>query len=135
VTERTFVIIKPDAVAAGQIGAILQRYERAGLRVEAMELRTIDGDFADRHYAEHLGRDYYAPLRAFMTEGPLVAVLLSGDGAIARVRQLNGATDPAKAEAGTIRADYAESMRRNAVHASDSPASAAAEIALWFPGS
>lgn len=134
-SEQTFVIIKPDAVAAGLVGAILQRYEGAGLRVEAMELRTIDGEFADRHYAEHIGRDYYPPLRAFMTEGPLVALLLRGDDAIARVRELNGATDPAKADPGTIRADLAESMRRNAVHASDSPASAAAEIALWFPGS
>jgi nucleoside-diphosphate kinase len=134
VNELTFVIIKPDAVAAGQVGAILQRYEQSGLRVVALELRTIDERFADRHYVEHVGRDYYAPLRDFMTEGPLVAVLLSGDGAIARVRELNGATDPAKAAPGTIRADFAESMRRNAVHASDSPASAAAEIALWFPG-
>ncbi len=134
-SEQTFVIIKPDAVAAGLVGAILQRYEGAGLRVEAMELRTIDGEFADRHYAEHIGRDYYPPLRAFMTEGPLVALLLRGDDAIARVRELNGATDPAKADPGTIRADLAESMRRNAVHASDSPASAAAEIALWFADS
>ncbi|MBK7820854.1 MAG: nucleoside-diphosphate kinase [Tessaracoccus sp.] len=133
-SEQTFVIIKPDAVAAGLVGAILQRYEAAELRLEAVELRTIDGAFADRHYAEHIGRDYYPPLRAFMTEGPLVAVVLSGEDAIARVRELNGATDPAKAEPGTIRADLAESMRRNAVHASDSAVSAATEIALWFPG-
>ena len=117
------------------IGEILGRYERAGLRVTALELRTIDGEFADRHYAEHLERDFYPPLRDFMLSGPLVAAVLSGDDAVAKVRELNGATDPAKAAPGTIRADFAESMRRNAVHASDSPASAAAEIALWFPGS
>ncbi|MFT3889492.1 MAG: nucleoside-diphosphate kinase [Arachnia sp.] len=133
-TERTFVIIKPDAVEAGQVGAILQRYEGEGLRIEAMDLRTIDGDFADLHYAAHLERDFYPPLRAFMTEGPLVALVLSGEGAIASVRALNGATDPTKADPGTIRADFAESTRRNVVHASDSPESAAAEIALWFPG-
>ena len=77
-TERTFVIIKPDAVASGQVGAILQRYEEAGLRVEAMDLHTIDGDFADRHYAEHLGRDYYAPLRAFMRSSTVCVLRGSG---------------------------------------------------------
>ena len=133
-TERTFVIIKPDAVAAGQVGAILQRYEQSGLRVVALELRTIDERFADRHYVEHVGRDYYAPLRDFMTSGPLVAAVVSGDDAVARVRVLHGATDPAKAAPGTIRAQFATSTRHNAVHASDSQGSADAEIALWFPG-
>lgn len=132
-TVRTFVIVKPDAVAAGHVGDILARYEHAGLRVVEAQLRTISPDFADRHYAEHIGRDYYPPLREFMTSGPLVAVVLEGDSAITVARELNGATDPAKAAPGTIRADFAESTRRNAVHASDSPESAAAEIALWFP--
>lgn len=131
--QRTFVIIKPDAVAAGHVGAILSRYEAERFTILAMELRTIDGAFADRHYAEHLGRDYYPALREFMTSGPLVALALGGDDVIARVRAVNGATDPAKAEAGTIRADFAESTRLNAVHASDSAASASAELALWFP--
>lgn len=132
-TERTFVIIKPDAVAAGHVGNILDRYERTGLRLDAMELRIIDGDFADQHYAEHLERDYYPPLREFMIEGPLVALVLSGENALESVRELNGATDPAKAAAGTIRADFGTSVRTNCVHASDSTQSAASEIALWFP--
>ncbi len=131
--ERTFVIVKPDAVADGHVGAILERYEAAQLTIEAMELREITGDFADRHYASHVGKDYYPDLREFMTEGPLVALVLSGDDAIARVRKLNGATDPAKAESGTIRAEFASTLRRNAVHASDSPETAASEVSLWFP--
>ncbi len=132
--ERTFVIIKPDAVAAGHVGNILNRYEEAGFRPEAMELRTIDGEFADRHYAEHLGRDYYPPLREFMTQGPLIAMILAGENALEGVRELNGATDPAKADADTIRADFGTSVKSNCVHASDSPESAASEISLWFPG-
>lgn len=131
--ERTFVIVKPDAVADGHVGAILERYEAAQLTIEAMELREITGAFADRHYASHVGKDYYPDLREFMTEGPLVALVLSGDDAIARVRKLNGATDPAKAESGTIRAEFASTLRRNAVHASDSPETAASEVSLWFP--
>lgn len=133
--EKTFVIIKPDSVQAGLVGEILSRYERAGLRIEALELRKIDGDFADLHYSEHLDKAYYAPLREFMTEGPLVALVLSGAGAIEKVRAINGATDPAKAAGGTIRAAHGESVRRNSVHASDSPETAAAEIELWFPAS
>lgn len=132
--ERTFVIIKPDAVAAGHVGNILDRFEQAGFRPEAMEMRTIDGDFADQHYAEHVDRDYYGPLREFMTQGPLVAMVLAGENALTGVRELNGATDPAKADAGTIRADFGTSVRTNCVHASDSPESAVSEIGLWFPG-
>lgn len=132
--SNTFVIVKPDAVRAGLIGEILGRYERAGLRVTALELRTIDGEFADRHYAEHLERDFYPPLRDFMLSGPLVAAVLSGDDAVAKVRELNGATDPAKADEGTVRADFGTSVRENCVHGSDGDESAAAEIELWFPG-
>ena len=131
-SEQTFVIIKPDAVAAGHVGAIVSRYEDAGLRLAAMEYRRIEPEFADLHYAEHVEREYYPPLRAFMTEGPLIAMVLEGDDAVARVRALHGATDPARADPGTVRADFAESVRRNAVHASDSTESAASEIALWF---
>lgn len=130
--EKTLIIVKPDAVAAGHVGAILERYEAAGLQFQALELRTITVEFADQHYAEHVGREYYPPLRAFMTEGPLIAGILSGNNAISAVRELNGATDPAKAEPGTIRAEFGSSVRRNCVHASDSPESAASEIALWF---
>ncbi|WP_296141187.1 nucleoside-diphosphate kinase [uncultured Tessaracoccus sp.] len=132
--NRTFVIIKPDAVAAGQAGLILAAYEEAGLTIEAMELRRIDGAFSDRHYEAHVGRDFYPSLREFMTSGPLVAMVLSGEGAVQRVRDLNGATDPASAEAGTLRARFGTTVQRNVVHGSDSDASAEAEIALWFPG-
>lgn len=133
-TERTFVIIKPDAVAAGHVGNILNRYEEAGFRPEAMEMRTIDGDFADQHYAEHLERPYYPPLREFMTQGPLIAIVMAGEGALMGVRDLNGVTDPANAAQGTIRADFGTSVRTNCVHSSDSPESARSEIELWFPG-
>ena len=132
-TEQTFVIIKPDAVAAGHVGAIVCRYEAAGLAIEAMELRSIDGAFADRHYAAHVEKAFYPPLRTFMTSGPLVAMVLAGADAVASVREINGATDPAQAAEGTIRADFATSVRENAVHGSDSVASAAHEISLWFP--
>lgn len=131
-SERTLVLIKPDAVAKGHLGAILSRYEDAGLTVERLELRQMDQALAAEHYAEHVERDYYPTLKQFMTSGPLVAAILVGDDAIARIRELNGATDPAKAAPGTIRADFAETMQRNAVHASDSPESAAREMAIWF---
>lgn len=131
--NKTFVIIKPDAVAAGHVGQILAIYEDAGLSIEAMELRTIDGAFSDKHYAEHLERDYYPPLRTFMTSGPLVALILSGENAIQQVRDLNGVTDPAKAAEGTIRQRFGTNVRENGVHASDSEETAAAEIKLWFP--
>lgn len=132
---KTFVIIKPDAVEGGLVGDILSRYERAGLRIEALDLRTIDGDFADEHYAEHVEKDFYPPLKEFMTSGPLVAAVLAGDDAITKVREINGATDPAEAEPGTIRADHGESVRVNCVHGSDGEPSAQREINLWFPGS
>lgn len=133
-SQSTFVIIKPDAVAGSHVGNILARYEEAGLQVVALELRTITSEFAAKHYHEHVERDFYPPLRDFMTSGPLVAAVLRGEDAIARVRTINGATDPSKADAGTIRADFATSVRENCVHGSDSEESAAAEIALWFPG-
>lgn len=131
--ERTFVIIKPDAVSAGHVGVILARYEGADLTIERMDLRTIDGEFSDRHYAEHISQPWYPPLKEFMTSGPLVAVVLSGDDAVATVRRINGATNPAQAEPGSIRAEYATSVRLNAVHGSDAATSAEREIALWFP--
>ncbi|RRD49625.1 nucleoside-diphosphate kinase [Arachnia propionica] len=130
--QSTFVIIKPDAYAAGHVGHILSRYEEAGLVPTRLEVWHVPAELADRHYAEHLGRDYYADLREFITSGPLVACELVGEGAIERVRALNGAKNPANADPGTIRADYGSSIRRNAVHASDSPESAARELALWF---
>lgn len=134
VGERTLVLIKPDAVRRGLIGEILSRFERKGLSVDAMVLRTMDAALADEHYAEHVSKAFYPPLKEFMTGGgPLVAAVLSGDQAIDVVRALVGATDGRKAAAGTIRGDLSLSNRENLVHASDSPDSAKREIALWFP--
>src|SRR5439155_23724800 len=133
VTERTLVLIKPDAVRRGLIGEVIGRFERKGLTVDAMVLRTMDAVLADRHYAEHLDKPFYPPLKAFMTGGPLVAMIVSGDQAVDVVRTLTGATDGRKAAPGTIRGDLSLSNRENLVHASDSPDSAKREIALWFP--
>lgn len=133
VSERTLVLIKPDAVRRGLVGDVLSRFERKGLQIIAMDLRVVDGDTADRHYAEHVQREFYPPLRQFITSGPLVAMVLEGDQAIAVVRGLNGATDGRAAAAGTIRGDFSLSNRENLVHASDSAESAAREIAIFFP--
>jgi len=127
------VLIKPDAVRRGLIGEVLARFERKGLTVVALDQRTVDGETADRHYAEHVERDFYPPLRAFITSGPLVAMVLEGDQAIAVIRGINGATDGRVAAAGTIRGDLSLSNRENLVHASDSAESAAREIAIFFP--
>lgn len=132
-SERTLVLIKPDAVRRGLVGEILGRFERKGLALDAMVLRTMDPELADQHYAEHLEKPFYPPLKEFMTGGPLVAAILSGDQAIEVVRALVGATDGRKAAAGTIRGDLSLSNRENLVHASDSADSAKREIALWFP--
>ena len=132
-TERTLVLIKPDAVRRGLVGDVLGRFERKGLSLVAMDLRTMDGATADQHYADHVEQPWYPPLREFMTSGPLVAAILEGDQAITVVRTLVGATDGRAAAAGTIRGDFSLSNRENLVHASDSPASAARESALFFP--
>jgi nucleoside-diphosphate kinase len=132
-TQRTLVLLKPDAVRRGLVGQVLGRFEAKGLALAAMELRTIDGAQADQHYAEHVERDFYPPLRAFITSGPLVALVLEGEEAIAVTRTLIGPTDGRQAPAGTIRGDLSLSNRENLVHASDSPESAAREIDLWFP--
>lgn len=132
-TERTLVLIKPDAVRRGLVGEVLGRFERKGLTVVAMDLRTMDAAMADRHYADHVEKPWYPPLREFMTSGPLVAAILEGDEAITVVRTLVGATDGRAAAAGTIRGDFSLSNRENLVHASDSPESAVREAALFFP--
>lgn len=131
--ERTLVLFKPDAVRRGLVGHLLARFEAKGLRIVALEQRTIDAAMADRHYAEHVERDFYPPLREFVTSGPLVALVLEGDEAIEVVRALNGATDGRRAAPGTIRGDLSLSNRENLVHGSDSAESAAREIGLWFP--
>ena len=132
-TQRTLVLFKPDAVRRGLVGEILSRFEAKGLSVAALELRHIDAAQADVHYAEHVERDFYPPLREFVTSGPLVAAVLEGDEAVEVVRAINGATDGRKAAPGTIRGDLSLSNRENLVHGSDSPESASREIGLWFP--
>jgi len=133
-TQRTLVLLKPDTVRRGLVGEVLSRFEAKGLSIVAMEHRTIDTATADQHYAEHVERDFYPPLRAFVTNGPLVALVFEGDEAVDVVRALNGATDGRKAAPGTLRGDLSLSNRENLVHGSDSPESAEREIALWFPG-
>ncbi|HEU4540055.1 MAG TPA: nucleoside-diphosphate kinase [Jiangellaceae bacterium] len=133
-SERTLVLIKPDAVRRGLIGEILARYERKGLTIVAMDQRVIDSSLSDAHYAEHVDKPFYPSVREFITGGPLVALVLEGDSAIDVVRAMNGATDGRKAAPGTVRGDLALSTSENLVHASDSPESAKREIDLWFPG-
>ncbi len=133
--ERTLSIIKPDAVAKNVIGQIYTRFEQAGLRVVAARMLQLSREAAEGFYAEHKGRPFFPALIDFMTSGPVVVQVLEGEGAIARNRELMGATNPRDAAAGTIRADFAESIDANAVHGSDSPASAAREIAYFFAAS
>jgi nucleoside-diphosphate kinase len=132
-TQRTLLLVKPDAVRRGLVGEILSRFEAKGLTIVALDQRTIDAKMADEHYAEHVAKDFYPPLREFITGGPLVAAVLEGDEAVEVVRAINGATDGRKAAPGTIRGDLSMSNRENLVHGSDSPESAAREIKLWFP--
>jgi nucleoside-diphosphate kinase len=132
-SERSLVLVKPDAIRRGLLGEILGRFERKGLVVEALVLRTMDAALADRHYADHVEKAFYPPLKEFMTSGPLAALVLAGDEVIEVVRAMIGATDGRKAAAGTIRGDLSLSNRENLVHASDSPESAAREISIFFP--
>lgn len=133
--ERTLSIVKPDAVAKNAIGAIYSRFEQAGLRVIAAKMLRLSREQAEGFYAEHKGRPFFPALIDFMTSGPVTVQVLEGDNAISRNRELMGATNPKEAETGTIRADFAESIDANAVHGSDSPASAEREIAYFFAAS
>lgn len=133
--ERTLSIVKPDAVGKNHIGAICARFEAAGLRIVALRMLRLDADRAGDFYAEHRQRPFFRALIEFMTSGPLVVQVLEGENAIARNRELMGATNPQEAAGGTIRADFASSIDANAVHGSDSPASAAREIAYFFAAS
>ena len=130
--EQTLILIKPDAVARHLVGRILARYEEKGFRLVAMKLLHMDEAMAVRHYAEHVGKDFYPNLVRFITSGPMVAAVLEGREAVAAVRALNGATDPVQAAPGTIRGDFGLSHTKNVVHSSDSPKSAEREIALFF---
>lgn len=130
--ERTLSIVKPDAVAKNVIGEICSRFEKAGLRIVAAKMLRLSREQAEGFYAEHKGRPFFPALVDFMTSGPVTVQVLEGEGAIAKNRELMGATNPKDAEPGTIRADFAESIDANAVHGSDSPASAEREIAFFF---
>ena len=132
-SQRTLVLLKPDAVRRGLVGEVLRRFEAKGLSIVALEMRHIDAAKADEHYAEHVEKGFYPPLRDFVTSGPMIAAILEGDEAVEVVRGLNGATDGRKAAPGTIRGDLSLSNRENLVHGSDSPESAEREIKIWFP--
>ncbi len=132
--ERTLSIIKPDAVAKNVIGKIYQRFEDAGLKVIAAKMVHLSEQEAGQFYAVHKERPFFKDLVSFMTSGPVMIQALEGEGAIAKNRDLMGATDPKKAAPGTIRADFAESIDANAVHGSDAPETAAVEVAFFFPG-
>jgi nucleoside-diphosphate kinase len=134
VSERTFSIIKPDAVGAGKAGAILDRIERAGFRIVAARLRHLTRREAEGFYHVHAARPFFSSLCAFMSSGPCLTLVLEREGAIARLREIMGATDPAKAEPGTIRKDFAGSIEANAIHGSDGPDTAKFEIGYFFPG-
>ncbi|MBC2770288.1 MULTISPECIES: nucleoside-diphosphate kinase [Alcaligenaceae] len=133
--ERTLSIIKPDAVAKNVIGQIVARFEQAGLKVVAAQLKQLSRAEAERFYAVHAARPFFKDLVDFMVSGPVFVQVLEGESAIQKNRDLMGATDPKKAEAGTIRADFADSIDANAVHGSDAPETAAVEIAFFFPES
>ena len=133
-TERTFSIIKPDAVQAGNAGAILSRLEKAGFRIVALRLRSLTRAEAEGFYHVHAARPFFPSLCEFMSSGPCITMVLEREGAIAGLREIMGATDPAKAAAGTIRRDFAASIERNAIHGSDAPETAAFESGYFFPG-
>jgi len=135
VVERTLVLVKPDGVQRQLVGRIVARYEERGLKIVGLKLVHVDRALAERHYAVHKGKPFFEGLVAFITSGPLVALALEAPNAIGLVRTMNGATKPAEAAPGTIRGDLAIEMGQNLVHASDSPESAATELAIWFaPG-
>ncbi len=131
-TERTLSIIKPDAVAKNVVGQILSRFEAAGLKVIALKMQQLSKEQAEGFYAEHSERPFFNDLVAFMTSGPVCVQVLEGENAVLTNRDLMGATNPQEAEAGTIRADFAQSIDANAVHGSDSTTSAAREVAYFF---
>ncbi|WP_037605180.1 nucleoside-diphosphate kinase [Streptacidiphilus rugosus] len=134
-TQRTLVLLKPDAVARGLIGEIVSRIERkADWRIAALELRTLDAATLEQHYAEHVGKPFYEPLMGFMSSGPSVAMIVEGESVIEGIRLLAGKTNPLEAGPGTIRGDFATITRENLIHASDSETSAEREIKIFFPG-
>jgi len=134
VSQRTFSIIKPDAVKAGNAGAVLSRIEKAGFRIVALRMRTLSVAEAEGFYHVHEGKPFFASLCAFMSSGPCITMVLERENAIAHLREIMGATNPANAAPGTIRKDFAASIETNAIHGSDAPDTAAFEIGYFFPG-
>ncbi|MDI3481851.1 MAG: nucleoside-diphosphate kinase [Tepidanaerobacteraceae bacterium] len=132
-SEKTFVLIKPDGVKRGLVGAILQRYEQKGLRIIKAKLIQASKELAEKHYQEHSSKPFFPELIDYITSGPVFAMVLEGDKAVSLVRLLNGATKVEEALPGTIRGDFATSTTENLVHGSDSAESAEREISLWFP--
>ena len=132
--ETTLAIVKPDAVASGKIGEVLRRIEAAGFKIRALRMVKLSKEDAQRFYAVHRERPFFDSLTDFMSSGPCVPVCLEGENIVPRLRELMGATDPSKADEGTIRKDLAESIERNAVHGSDSPENAKIELAFFFSG-
>jgi nucleoside-diphosphate kinase len=132
-TERTLVLVKPDGVRRRLIGEVIRRLEAKGLDIVGMRMLTMDKEMASKHYEEHTEKPFFGDLVTFITGGPLLAMAVEGDEAVSVVRTLMGATDPKKADLGTIRGDLAIEMTENIVHGSDSPTSAARELALFFP--
>ncbi len=130
--ERTFVAIKPDGVKRGLIGKIIDRFETKGFKIVAMKLLQVTPEMAEKHYEEHKGKPFYNRLVHYITSGPIVAMVIEGYEAIESVRHMVGATSPMKADVGTIRADFAQVMEYNVIHASDSPESAQRETAIYF---
>ena len=131
--EKTLVLVKPDGVKKHICGEVISRFERKGLEVEAIKMIQVPEELAKKHYAEHEGKGFFKDLIAFITSGPVLAMVIKGENAVAAVRQINGATDPLKAVPGSIRCDFATSIDENVVHASDAPETAEREIGLWFP--
>ena len=131
--EKTLVLVKPDGVKKHICGEVISRFERKGLEVEAIKMIQVPEELAKKHYAEHEGKGFFKDLIAFITSGPVLAMVIKGENAVAAVRQINGATDPLKAVPGSIRGHFATSIDENVVHASDAPETAEREIGLWFP--
>jgi nucleoside-diphosphate kinase len=131
--ERSLILVKPDAFARNLTGEIIARFERKGLRLVALRLMTMTRELAEQHYAEHVGKAFFEELVAFITSGPLVAMVLEGEQAVDAARQVIGSTNPLEASSGSIRGDYAIAVGQNMVHGSDSPESAAREVGLFFP--
>jgi nucleoside-diphosphate kinase len=130
--DQSLILVKPDAFARGLTGEIIARFERKGLRIAALRLLTVDRELAERHYAEHDGKPFFGELVSFITSGPIVALVLEGEQAVAAARQVIGATNPLEADTGSIRGDHALEVGQNLVHGSDSTESAAREIGLFF---